>query len=428
MVDEIARRTFCGGVLALPVAAAAQRAGPRQEREFPGWGIMGEWAGTAQIQWFTVEGQRLPQIRFIDWEVPGRVLAVTVVRRGSRDTFYYTSQRDGTITTVVIDQLRLIRVMSDGSFTSTYTFRDAPVREVVQQLAVGTYRSTRTIGQERDIGERQRIDRAEALTLAERLYPAEYGNAEPTVGTASTHSPSASPARPRPGSRRNFALVVGINDYSTLTDLQNPVNDARAVASELRRTGFDTDLVLNADLRSLQAAVQRLAERMRAGGGSNAAGLFYFAGHGLASGPANYLVPTNASIVDSMELEAQAVRAEVAILQMEGSGSSTNIMILDACRNLPVNRAAEGTIQRGLAQFSAPRGSFIAYSTAPGAVAADGEGTNSPFATALIQQLRRPRQSIENVFRNVRRSVVEATSGEQTPWDTSSLVEPFYFG
>jgi uncharacterized caspase-like protein len=111
---------------------------------------------------------------------------------------------------------------------------------------------------------------------------------------------------------------------------------------------------------------------------------------------------------------------------MQEAGVSTNIIILDACRNMPLTRTFRNA-GSGLAQMDAPNGTFISYSTAPGSVAADGGGANSPFAEALMREMSQPSQPIEVVFRNVRRSVLLATEGEQTPWDASSLVEPFFF-
>jgi uncharacterized caspase-like protein len=126
------------------------------------------------------------------------------------------------------------------------------------------------------------------------------------------------------------------------------------------------------------------------------------------------------------DLELEAIKADVVLLQMEEVEGSTNIMVLDACRNMPLNRSFRNSA-RGLAQMEAPNGSFISYSTAPGSVAADGEGANSPFATALLDELSKPGQPIETTFRNVRRAVLRSTEGLQTPWDSSSLIEPFYF-
>ena len=70
---------------------------------------------------------------------------------------------------------------------------------------------------------------------------------------------------------------------------------------------------------------------------------------------------------------------------------------------------------------------LIPAATAPGATAADGDGRNSPFAAALVKQIGQKGAAIEAVFRGVRREVVDATGGQQTPWDSSSLLDPFYF-
>src|SRR5205085_4124414 len=104
---------------------------------------------------------------------------------------------------------------------------------------------------------------------------------------------------------------------------------------------------------------------------------------------------------------------------------STNILILDACRDMPLTRGFRTSV-RGLAEMRAPRSSFIAYSTAPGDVAFDGD-QNSPFASALVSEISRPGQSITDTFIAVRRSVIAATNGNQIPWDSSSMTERFYF-
>ena len=221
------------------------------------------------------------------------------------------------------------------------------------------------------------------------------------------------------------ALVVGVSNYGTLGNLANPVNDAQGLAQTLRNLGFDVELALDPDQRALKDSISRLGERMsRAGRGT--IGLFFFAGHGIQSRGVNYLIPSGAVINREADLALEAVPADTVLLQMQEAGVSTNIIILDACRNMPLTRSFRNS-GRGLAQMDAPNGTFIAYSTAPGSVAADGAGPNSPFASALLQEIAQPGQPIEAVFRNVRRSVLQATEGLQTPWDSSSLTEPFFF-
>jgi uncharacterized caspase-like protein len=125
-----------------------------------------------------------------------------------------------------------------------------------------------------------------------------------------------------------------------------------------------------------------------------------------------------------INFDNQAVPLDSVIGEMSADRISTRIIILDACRNGPAQWSGMGP---GLAQIAAAQGTYVAYSTAPGMVARDGDGQNSPFTLALVNELARPSQPIEAVFRSVRRSVVGATAGQQIPWDSSSLIEPFSF-
>jgi uncharacterized caspase-like protein len=77
--------------------------------------------------------------------------------------------------------------------------------------------------------------------------------------------------------------------------------------------------------------------------------------------------------------------------------------------------------------MDATQGTFVAYSTAPGQVASDGSGRDSPYSAALAKTIVQPGIGIEEVFRDVRGQVMEATDKAQVPWDSSSLTAPFYF-
>lgn len=230
----------------------------------------------------------------------------------------------------------------------------------------------------------------------------------------------------RPIAGPRVALVVGNGHYTgSLGGLANPANDARLVAGALRAAGFDVELVVDADQRSMKQAISRLGNRA-AKAGAGATALFYYAGHGIQSKGTNFLVPVGANLTNEADLELDAVAADAVLAQMETAGSTTNIVILDACRNMPLARATRsGT--RGLARMDAPGGSFVAYSTAPGQEAIDGTGVNSPFATAFAAEIGKAGQPIQTVFQNVRQSVLQATDRKQRPWESSSLEENFYF-
>ena len=111
---------------------------------------------------------------------------------------------------------------------------------------------------------------------------------------------------------------------------------------------------------------------------------------------------------------------------MEDADNGFNIVILDACRNNPFGRGIRST-EQGLAQVTAPTGSFIAYATAPGSVAADGTGRNGTFTGALLEALHVPGLKVEDVFKQARKIVARQTGQKQIPWDSSSLVGDFYF-
>ena len=107
--------------------------------------------------------------------------------------------------------------------------------------------------------------------------------------------------------------------------------------------------------------------------------------------------------------------------------NGTNIIILDACRNNPFARTFNRSSNTGLVAMDAPTGTYIAYSTAPGRLAADGAGNNSLFTQSLAKNMLKKGLSIEDVFKNTRRDVANETNNRQVPWSSSSLIGDFYF-
>lgn len=248
---------------------------------------------------------------------------------------------------------------------------------------------------------------------------------EPAVSQPVT-TPVVSVSRPPIVGGPRFALVVGNSQYTGgMGALANPVRDAQLVAQALQRAGFSVEVVTNANQRSLKAAIARFGQRLLTAG-KQSTGLFYYAGHGVQSHGANYLIPIDAAIETEADVDLDGVSADTVIRQMAQAGVSTSIVILDACRNMPLTRQFRAG-DRGLARMEAPNGSYIAYSTAPGQTAADGNGANSPFALALVTEMAKRDEPIESMFRNVRNAVFRATNGKQTPWDSSSLFDSFVF-
>jgi formylglycine-generating enzyme required for sulfatase activity len=232
----------------------------------------------------------------------------------------------------------------------------------------------------------------------------------------------AAPALAEP----RIALVIGNSNYQgDLPKLPNPANDAELMTATLRKLGFKVIETRDADLKQMTNAIREFSNAL-SGAGSQAVGLFFYAGHGLQIDGENWLIPISAKIEKSADAEFEAVPASKILSQMQFAENSLNIVILDACRNNPLSRGMRSA-STGLAKMDAPLGSFIAYSTAPGQTAADGKGQNSPYTAALAKAIQKPGIAIEEAFRDARVDVLAATGKEQIPWESSSLTGAFQF-
>ena len=254
--------------------------------------------------------------------------------------------------------------------------------------------------------------------------PRPIAAAPPAPSPPAIQAEQRSPAKLAPEHR--IAVVVGNARYGGGADLENPPHDAATIAASLRAIGFDVVEVHDADQRAMRSAIRDFGARLeRAGPGAVA--LFYFSGHGVQVGGENYLIPVGSQIDREADVPVEAVLADEALRQMEYARSQVNILILDACRNNPLSRSFR-SMDRGLARMDGPRGTLIAYATAPGEVASDGApGAGSPYSSALARTIRRPGLAAEEVFRTVRQEVLQATDERQVPWESSSLTQAFYF-
>jgi hypothetical protein len=198
--------------------------------------------------------------------------------------------------------------------------------------------------------------------------------------------------------------------------LRNPANDARDMATMLRKLGFVVLSHENATKHTMEMAILEFGRRLAGGG----VGFFYYAGHGLQVRGHNYLVPVDAQIEFEAAARVVGIDVDLVLEQMAEARNRVNIVILDACRNNPFEQRLRGG-SHGLAAVDAARGTLIAYATAPGSVAIDGEGANGLYTEELLQALRVPGLKIEDVFKRVRAAVSQRSNGIQTPWESSSL-------
>lgn len=218
------------------------------------------------------------------------------------------------------------------------------------------------------------------------------------------------------------ALVIGNADYKNIPALSNPTNDAKSMASVLRKLGFTVIEVVDGNKSQMSDAIGQMQDQLK---GKQAVGMLYYAGHGLQLDWHNYMVPVDAKLTQALDVPKQTIDIENVINTFKRSATRMNIIVLDACRDNPFSGKASG---KGLAQLDAPPGTYLAFATSPGNVAEDGDETsgNGLFTQFLLKELQKPAR-IEDVFKRVRLQVRQKSQGRQIPWDSSSLEDDFAF-
>jgi caspase domain-containing protein len=224
-----------------------------------------------------------------------------------------------------------------------------------------------------------------------------------------------------------LALVIGQSAYRSVPALANPGNDAKAVAQLLTESGFEVAQASDLSQTQMRQTISDFAGRVAAKGADTVALVFY-AGHGLQIDGENYLVPVDLDPKREADIPLQGVRLNDLLNTLGALPTRARIFMLDACRNNPF--PALSGAGHGLAivdtKAGAP-GSFISYSTSPGAEAEDGSGIDSPYTTAALTIAKQPNLPIEEVFKRIRVAVAQSTDGRQIPWESSSLTTDFKF-
>jgi uncharacterized caspase-like protein len=251
------------------------------------------------------------------------------------------------------------------------------------------------------------------------------------LGTALANVHAHARAQPR---ERKAALVIGNGAYR-VGALKNPVNDAQAIAGQLKSLGFDVMLRQDVGLRDMIESFRQFSIAGRAAD----VRLVFYAGHGVQVKGRNYLLPVDTEIRSEDEMPAKSADLNELLERMGQIKQGINIFILDACRNNPFSGTEvlgpdgrrlkfRGAALAGLAAVDAPLGSMVAFSTAPGGVALDNPSdANSLYTKHLLSQMQAPGQPIELVFKQVRLAVARETGRAQVPWESSSLTGDFCF-
>ena len=219
------------------------------------------------------------------------------------------------------------------------------------------------------------------------------------------------------------ALVIGNSHYANATTLENPSNDAKAVAAKLRAVGFE---VFHHEDLTGQTFRIALGEFTEAALNSEIALVFY-AGHGIEMDGRNYLIPVDAKMESQATAQFETVSLDGVLSTVRQAGK-LGMVLLDACRDNPFANTMKRThgtraVSRGLASVSIEQetGILVSFAAQAGNTADDGAGMHSPYTEALLSVMDEPGLEINQVFRKVRARVVEATGGKQTPIERMQL-------
>lgn len=269
--------------------------------------------------------------------------------------------------------------------------------------------------------------------VTDPLTPIPRDTPSPTTQPVPRTGAAPSPAPVALGKR--MALVIGNGAYAHVKALPNPPNDARAVARSLRDIGFTVSEGVDLDRATMQKVTRDfLREAARA-----QVALVYYAGHGVQVEGRNYLIPVDVELKAGSGMTEAMIDMDTIMAGLDDQ-VRTNILIFDACRNNPVapQVASTGTNRgiEGASGLAAPTslgagatlgaGTLIAFATAPGQVALDGEGANSPFSAALSRHLGTPGLEVQQMLTRMRAEVVSITKNKQVPWSNSSLLGEVY--
>jgi Caspase domain/Tetratricopeptide repeat len=220
-----------------------------------------------------------------------------------------------------------------------------------------------------------------------------------------------------------FALVIGNAKYPDAdAPLKEPINDARDIAGELKRDGFNVEVGENLTGDAMRRAFDRLYGRIKPG----SVALIFFSGFGVQSSRQSYMIPVDAQIWTEADVRRDGISLETALGEINSRGAGVKIALIDASRRNPFERRFR-SFSAGLAPVIAPNGTLVMYSAALSSVISDNGGDHSLFVQELLKEIRVPDLMAEETLNRTRVGVTRASRGEQVPWISSSLAEDFSF-
>ena len=224
---------------------------------------------------------------------------------------------------------------------------------------------------------------------------------------------------PLEGDELRIALIIGISDYNPR--LENTEKDAHALHKALSNLNFEVETCINKEHDEMKKAIADFCEKAKGYG----VAMIYYAGHAVQERGINYLIPARSETpIDYDDMKKKYISLSSVIDSLQKANVRKNIIIMDACRDSPEYAWRTRGGKKGLAPVDEPKHFLIAFSTQAGEIAEDGTGqNNSPYMTAFLEELKKPRQDIDAVMINVREKVIEMTNEKQIPFYKNNLEE-----
>ena len=218
------------------------------------------------------------------------------------------------------------------------------------------------------------------------------------------------------------AFIIGNGGYSKSLALKNPLNDATAIEKQLSSLGFETKSYKDLKVAEVSGLRQQMESRIK----RNTVLFFYYAGHGVQIDGRNYLLPVDATLNDGDKASQESLYLGDVLHAIERMRPKIAVVILDACRDNPFkDQKNSPAAKQGLARVDPPTSTVVFYATRPGGTAQDGDDENGVFTKALLQEIVKPEQPLEVLFRRVSTAVYKNTRGEQEPWIEGVIREEF---
>lgn len=221
---------------------------------------------------------------------------------------------------------------------------------------------------------------------------------------------------------KRVALVIGNSTYQQAPRLTNPDNDAAAIADMFRVAGFTVISKHDVGITDMRRALRDFAITAQ----DADIAVVYFAGHGIEINGENYVIPVDAVLERDTDVDDETISLDRVIRLLEPV-RRLRLIILDACRDNPFSRSmkrslASRSMSRGLAKVEpAMSNTLVAFAAKAGSTASDGDGTHSPFTSALLDHLTEPGLDLRIAFGRVRDEVMAKTGSEQEPFMYGSL-------